>query len=578
LAHRTGARGDGLASTGMDVPRSDVVSGEKRGSLDLEVGRRRRRPTGEPPPLPRHLGRSGVFWLVMVGYFLITIVGVVMFEPLEAFYGEIDTAVMDSIEDVRSEPLVDTATVVDVLASRWTIRILRWSTILALIVFRRWRHLLVFIVALLVLEFVVYQMALSIARPRPFDVPILGSWMGFAMPSQALAGLGVTLLGMLYSLVPHGRSRDIGKWVAGGVLGILMLSRWVLGVENPSDSLFGAVFGVAVGLTAFRYFVPNDVFPVTYGRGKAAHLDVGGRRGEAITNGVADQIGVRVVAIRPIGLEASGGSTPLRLTIERDGGDAEYLFAKLYAMSHVRSDKWYKLGRQILYGALEDETPFGSVRRFVEAEDYALRFLRDHGFPSPKPFGIVEISPEREYMSLMEFFDDAVELGEADVDEAIIDQGLQVVRRLWDAGVAHRDIKPANLMVQNGQLRVIDVSFIQVRPSPWRQAIDLGNMMLVLALRSDADTVYRRARAVFTPDEIAEAFAATHGVAIPTQLRTMLAEDGRDLVSQFRRLGPPRPAIRIQRWNIQRVVRTAWVSLVALILVALLVSNWNVFA
>ena len=46
--------------------------------------------------------------------------------------------------------------------------------------------------------------------------------------------------------------------------------------------MFGAILGVAIGLTAFRWFAPNDVFPVSYRRGKAAHLDVGGRRGEAI--------------------------------------------------------------------------------------------------------------------------------------------------------------------------------------------------------------------------------------------------------------------------------------------------------
>ena len=68
-------------------------------------------------------------------------------------------------------------------------------------------------------------------------------------------------------------------------------------------------------------------------------------------------------------------------------------------------------------------------------------------------------------------------------------------------------------MVQDGHLRLIDVFFVQVRPSPWRQAVDLANMMLVLALRSDAPTVYRRALAYFTEDEIAEAFAATRGVA-----------------------------------------------------------------
>ena len=64
---------------------------------------------------------------------------------------------------------------------------------------------------------------------------------------------------------------------------------------------------------------------------------------------------------------------------------------------------------------------------------------------------------------------------------------------MWDVGLAHRDIKPANLMVQDDELRLIDVFFVQVRPSPWRQAVDLANMMLVLALRTDAPRVYEHA-------------------------------------------------------------------------------------
>ena len=39
----------------------------------------RRRPSGEPPPLPHQLGRTGKFWLVMVGYFLATAIGVLTF-------------------------------------------------------------------------------------------------------------------------------------------------------------------------------------------------------------------------------------------------------------------------------------------------------------------------------------------------------------------------------------------------------------------------------------------------------------------------------------------------------------------
>ncbi len=81
-----------------------------------------------------------------------------------------------------------------------------------------------------------------------------------------------------------------------------------------------------------------------------------------------------------------------------------------------------------------------------------------------------------------------------EVDESLIDQGLCIVRRLWEAGLAHRDIKPANLLVRDGRMLLIDSAFAEVRPSPWRQAVDLGNMMLVLALRSDVRTVYDRAR------------------------------------------------------------------------------------
>ncbi len=58
--------------------------------------------------------------------------------------------------------------------------------------------------------------------------------------------------------------------------------------------------------------------------------------------------------------------------------------------------------------------------------------------------------------------------------------------------------------------------------------------MLVLAVRTDAERVYERALRFFTPDEIAEAFAATRGVASPTQLRTVMKRDGRDLIDQFR--------------------------------------------
>ena len=95
--------------------------------------------------------------------------------------------------------------------------------------------------------------------------------------------------------------------------------------------------------------------------------------------------------------------------------------------------------------------------------------------------------------------------------------------------------------------------FAQVRPSPWRQAVDLGNMMLVLAVRTDPDRVYQRALRYFTPAELAEAFAATRGVASPTQLRAFMKRDPRDLLGTFGALAPPREPIPLQRWSLRRV-------------------------
>ena len=108
-------------------------------------------------------------------------------------------------------------------------------------------------------------------------------------------------------------------------------------------------------------------------------------------------------------------------------------------------------------------------------------------------------------------------------------------------------------MVRGGQLLLIDVAFAQVRPSPWRQAVDLGNMMLVLAVRTDPARVYQQALNYFTEAELAEAFAATRGVASPTQLRAFMKRDPRDLLAEFRTLAPQRKPIVLQRWSVRRV-------------------------
>jgi membrane-associated phospholipid phosphatase len=534
------------------------------GGAHAQRSRRQRRPTGAPPPLPHPIAISTTAWLLLA---IVIVAGAFLISertPWLRLGDQANTWVQRLIAEMRTAWLTDVARAINAAGSGWAVTAFGLSVVVLTMVFRRWRHLLVFVGSLFFTEIVGKWIYSGLSRPRPYGISIIASWGGYSAPSPPVVTLTIFLMGAVYCLVVPGRPRTYAKIAVAVVIALFCLARVYLAVDHPDDVLFGVALGVAIPVTAFRFFTPNEVFPVVYRRGRTAHVDVTGRRGEAIRQAVSDQLGLTVAEIKPVGLESSAGSTPLRLRVE--GAADEYLFAKLYTKGHVRADRWYKMWRSILYGSLEDESPFKTVRRLVTYEDYALRLLQDIGIRTARSYGIVEITPEREYLLVTEFFSGAVEIGEAEVDGEVIDQGLVLIRRLWDAGIAHRDIKPGNLMVRVGKLLLIDVAFVQVRPSPWRQAVDLGNMMLVLAVRSDPDTVYQRALHYFTPDELSEAFAATRGVASPTQLRAFMKRDPRDLLGAFRALAPQRPPIVLQRWSIRRV------SLACAMLAALVVT------
>ncbi len=534
---------------------------------------RQRRPSGAPPPLPRHIERSGLTWLAAA--IMATGAALAVFGGGLSRWAVDVTVIEDAItRRVAGVPVPGFTAVARVIAEAGAAPatvIAGYVLLLALIVLRRFRHLLVLVVSYEVLTVLTTVFLLIVHRPLPFGVPVQFRWAGFAMPSAEIEKVCAVLTGALYTLVPAGRWRRRGGWAAVAIVAVIGLSRMRLGVDAPTDVLLGAILGVTVPLLGMRLFAPEESFPVVYGGAHGAHLDLGGARGEAIKRALKDQMNIEVASIEPFGLAGSGGSSPMRLRrADQPGG---YLFGKLYARSHVRADRWYKLGRQLRYGRLEDEQSFKGVRRLAQQEDYALRLCQAAGLPSPEPHGFVELTPEREYLLLTEFFARSTELGDATVDDTVIDDGLLIVRRMWDAGLAHRDVKPANLLVRDGRLLLIDVAFAEVRPTPWRQAVDLANMMLCLALRSSAERVYQRALQFFTVAEISEAFAAARGIALPSQLRHAIRASGRDLGEEFLQLLPHRPApIRVQRWSTRRVGSSAAV-LAAVFLLAITLAN-----
>ena len=512
-----------------------------------------------------------VTWLVVAAAFSALWLLLAMVPALEEAVSVWEGELVVSVADRRGDGLTSFLSSLYSVLFTWTVPVVGWGTVVALVLVRRWRHVVVFLGSLLVVLAITYGIEGVARRPRPFGVVIEGRWESYAHPSWPIAAAASLLTGAVLSLVPPGRLRRALVIVVAAALALYSSIETYLGVSRPSDQLTAIVVGVTVAVLAFRIFAPEEVFPVSYSRGNTAHLDLTGARGTAIREAAEQQLGMQIADIKPIGSEGSAGSTPMRLfTVDRDTGEnGPVLFAKLLARSHLRSDRWYKLGRTLLYGRLEDENRFQTVRRLVQQEDYLGLRMAEAGIRVPKTHGVVEITPEREYMLVTDFLDGFKEMGESEISVAVIDSALGIVRKMWDAGLAHRDVKPANLMVKGDEVALIDVAFAQMRPSPWREAVDLANMMMVLALRSDPETVYERALLQFTPADIGEAFAASKGVTIPTQLRNDMQADGRDVLGRFRELAPSYPPISVQRWTWRRVGLMVWVVVITALVLSL---------
>jgi hypothetical protein len=526
----------------------------------------RRRPSGEPPPFPREDRWTRWIW-ALAGVLLLGVALNLLIRTTDVVEAA-DQAVLSWFTEARTPTLTGAAEWAVQLTTFAAVMTLRLATVVVLVVYRRFRHLVVFLATLVASDWIVVRL-LVVELPRP-EVPALVEVDAYAFPSKAVSTLAITLFAMAFVLLPKGSGRNRLRAGSVAVLALVVLAELYVAGDYLSAMLYAAILAPSVADVAFRWLVPEEGFPISYRtRGSAAHLDLGGERGKAIVKAMADQLGLTVTEVKEFGLEGSAGSSPLRMTLQ----DGSRVFGKIYSTSHERADRWYRFGRTILYGQLEDETAVGSVRRLAAYEDYALRLLADNGVRVARTYGLVELTPNREYMLVTEFFENARNLGDSQVDEVVVDEGLGMVRTFWDIGVAHRDIKPANLLVQDGHLQLVDVSGLEVRPSPWRQAVDLSNMLLTLALRTDPERVYRRATRVFTPEEIAEACASAVGLTIPTELQAKLRADGRPLLDRFRQLAPPRHRVSIQRWSAQRLLLTAGAALGTIILAGLFVDS-----
>jgi membrane-associated phospholipid phosphatase len=203
---------------------------------------RRRRPSGEPPPLPRHLQTSGVGWLI-AAVVLVASAMAVFSRGLRGVAVEVtiaDQAVVQWLADLHAPGLVGAFRGVAALSSWWVLEVVGPALLLTLLLLRRFRHLVIWLIVAILLEFLSGDVLPEILqRPRPFGVVFRAGWGGWALPSLQITLFTAGLVAILYSLVPEGRWRAIGKWAATAVVALVGLSRVALGVDAPSDVLVG---------------------------------------------------------------------------------------------------------------------------------------------------------------------------------------------------------------------------------------------------------------------------------------------------------------------------------------------------
>ena len=176
-----------------DPPAGAVVQEAQPGPGGIPRSGRRRRPSGKPPALPRPLRATGVGWLVAA------VVLVVL--SLLVFAGElraaavavtvVDDAVVGWLAGWDAPGLTGAMKVLAALGSWVAITVLLWGLLLALLILRRLRQLLVVVIAWtlqgLIIQYLLAPLLASAAAVRG-GVPDRLAGMGAAVRTDGGAG------------------------------------------------------------------------------------------------------------------------------------------------------------------------------------------------------------------------------------------------------------------------------------------------------------------------------------------------------------------------------------------------------
>ena len=130
--------------------------------------------------MPHPVAITTTAWLVLVAIVLAGAFLAAQHTPWLRIDVRFSTWVLSRLAGMRTPWLTDVASGINGAGSGWGVTVLGLSLVILTMAFRRWRHLLVFLGSVLFLEFFGKSLYFGLSRPRPYGVPIIGSWAGYS--------------------------------------------------------------------------------------------------------------------------------------------------------------------------------------------------------------------------------------------------------------------------------------------------------------------------------------------------------------------------------------------------------------
>jgi hypothetical protein len=215
-------------------------------------GRTSRRPSGDVPPLPkpRWWPRAALLLAVTIGTGAL----------VAAFYAERspDLGYLRWLDEHRIDWLTSSARLLSHLTEKQVILLLRLALIVVLVLFRRWRHLMVALVAFFVMDTGV--LLIHSTLPTPPESLLVAPVRGvYHFPTFGIASFCITLFTIVGTLIPL-RNRPPVRNASIAVAILVAASRVYLGTAYPLAAAYSILLAFGFATVLLGWFVPDEAF------------------------------------------------------------------------------------------------------------------------------------------------------------------------------------------------------------------------------------------------------------------------------------------------------------------------------